>query len=124
MTNETKHTPLPWFIRKFSNYSGFSIESMQEQMFGCITERWEENPSADRNEAMHANAAFIVDACNQHYGLKRRADMADELADAVEVAIEIICDSYGEDPESTYCDSDCQAVNVLRRNLAQYRGQS
>jgi hypothetical protein len=41
-----------------------------------------------------------------------------QMREAIETAIEIIADSYDYDPQETYCECDCQAVNVMQRALS------
>lgn len=48
-----------------------------------------------------------------------RNDRIVRMEKAIETAIEIIADSYDYDPKETYCECDCQAVNVLQRVLKQ-----
>ena len=77
--NETKHTPGPWRLAQYTNYIGFSIYSESETTFGCITERWEKAPSKERQATMQANAAFIVEACNQHERLLKALKKIDDM---------------------------------------------
>jgi hypothetical protein len=62
----SKHTATPWTVTEYTNYDGFSIYTAGAPGFGCIAERWENNPTPERLAEMHANAAFIVECCNNY----------------------------------------------------------
>ena len=82
-----EHTPIPWIIRRYTNYAGFSISSETEPLFGCIAERWEDLDDSKRSDIRYANADFIVQAVNSH----------DELL----VAIQKLLTAIGHTPSET-----------------------
>ena len=59
---KTEHTPGPWVIKRYTNYTGFSIFSKPNPDFGCIAERWEEIDEPERNATRLANAQLIAAA--------------------------------------------------------------
>lgn len=59
--SETKHTPGPWQLSRYTNYEGWSVWA---EGHGCIAERWypEASVSELQNEQMKANALLIATA--------------------------------------------------------------
>ena len=105
----TKHTPLPWALTEYTNYDGFSVQTPD---FGCIAERWEEGATEARRLEMHANAAFIVRACNSHYG----------LLGALKIAREYVAATHGVLPTkpnlvSPDLDAIDEAIENAERNF-------
>jgi len=60
--SQPKHTPGPWKITRYTNYSGFSIESESDPGYGCIAERWENIDNVKRNAERKANALLLAAA--------------------------------------------------------------
>lgn len=73
------------------------------------------------NEALEMAGNIVAEELS---ALPAAREMSEErelaYKQAIETAIEIICDSYGEDAENLYVFSDCQAVNVLKKVLRQH----
>lgn len=85
MTNETKHTPTPWYkVQEFANRwaieyrkDGFVPLSLAKITITCC------EVSGGKDEENSANAAFIVRACNSH----------DDLVAALEKCVEALKDA-------------------------------
>lgn len=90
LTAAQKHTPLPWYVREYTNYYGFSIMHTD---FGCVAERWEEIYKEDRAKQMAENAAFIVRACNFHYELLTSLENLVNCMEALEALGKVVFSS-------------------------------
>lgn len=72
--SEAKHTPGPWSIQEYSNFSGWSVSA---PVRGCIAERW--YPTSDAVERIYpkdemaANARLIAAAPEMLEALRRMA---------------------------------------------------
>jgi hypothetical protein len=114
-TQSEKHTPLPWECNKteFVNdpWKGFYIQTPREYFYNELTGK-EDNRAGiiatvcgDDKEAQ-ANATFIVEAVNQHYGLKARVK---ELEGALESFIHAWLDySLKLESEGSELDDDLE----------------
>ncbi|GEM_PF-1200464 len=102
MTDPSKmpaRTPGPWFVRDFRasemqrlGWIGPSIDRIlivnnadPRDETGCVIARIQFDNRPERlGENNLADAQFIVEACNQHDELKRRTDIAEQLAEALD----------------------------------------
>jgi|GEM_PF-5336882 len=128
------HTALPWKYHNASvpdNTGGYDSAIVDEkgrilaEVFehvgyddetGQIRDKNSTRAAYDKRPA-EANAAYIVEACNAYPELKRRADMADELAGALDACESALKHCSNQSTQDGY--------NTARAALAKYReGQS
>jgi hypothetical protein len=64
--SETKFTPSPWLVTRYTNYEGFSIWA---EGVGCIAERWW--PTEEKTVPIGANAQLIAASPDMHAALDR-----------------------------------------------------
>jgi hypothetical protein len=87
-----KHTPGPWEISWYTNYTGYSIWGKD---IGCLAERWYPSELSEKgNTEMLANALLIAAAPRMYDALKKSADEYDYC---------FVCDNHPSSGHSKDC---------------------
>lgn len=107
------HSMLPWSIQTYTNHYGFSVWS---KLSGCVAERWEVNPTPERNAEISANGEFIVRACNSHYDLLAACEDVLDVMELTQVGA-----SNNSDRIETR-GAIQGSINVLRAAISKARG--
>lgn len=68
MTQEIKHTPLPWQLDQYDDENIIYVEGDEGDSFPSCYQEIAKNDDWEDGEN-RANAEFIVRACNNHYDL-------------------------------------------------------
>lgn len=77
MTQETKHTPLPYKV--VTGGDNIDVQADSRKHIARCGRRWSAKESFEK---ANANAEFIVRACNSHYDLLEAAKLLGEYAEA------------------------------------------
>ncbi len=104
---EPVHTETPWTISTYSHMTGFSLSGAFNSGYGCVAERWEENPTPGRAATIAANGKFILEAVNSHDALRAA------LLDCVENL-----ESLAKAHDSDYARPDDSVITKARAALA------
>lgn len=119
--SEMKHTPLPW-VTAGRNGAGDHIHGNDGEVAWCRTY------VGIHSDAIKANAAFIVEACNSHYdNLATIAALKAENGRLREALDE--CEDYFDNRADADCDQDgfipnkeMQLLSTVRAALTKQEG--